>query len=234
MSDDTIDSPDALIRRRRVQLLRERGEERRSMLIFVLQDPAWIVREAALDSITSLDDELQQLVIERALRDPNEHVRLAAGQVCRRCKVEVREFASAMVDHESRVRERAAEALGAMTSGQPEIVPLLRHSLDDSHWRVREAAIIAFQRCGLEAISALPRIVRRMWEKTPRVQLAARRTVDEWLKREELGVLRWLRVSDDPQEVVWYRLDSPSHSENEAVRKVETLCREDLKELRQN
>jgi HEAT repeat protein len=166
-----------------------------SALLAAVVSPAWPVREAVVQALGRVAPDqaaVQTALVERALFDRSEAVRLAAREalVGHAEQGVLSTLRSALAHDHAWVRCRALLAMAALTDPH-EQVEILARALEDSHFRVRRTAADLLAGTARAGLAALPRLARYAFDGEWRVALMARHALDR------LG--RELHASAKPQ-----------------------------------
>ena len=178
-----LKSRDAETRRRAAQSLGVRGKTSAiASLQPLLDDPAWEVRQTAVESLGLVADGAAVPHLVAAVRSADRITDEAGAAAVRAAAVEafgrigapgLPTLVEALRDRHARLRETAIGALGAI--GGPESVSALAAMVDDDRSSVRRAAVSALARAAGPA--AVPALKRVLGHKDP----ASRRTAAEAL-----------------------------------------------------
>jgi hypothetical protein len=178
---------DALVRRRAAELLRvlEYSPEVESFLVRMVDDPSWVVREAAVESIerhvTPERRELMSVLISRSLHDRRRLVRETAmihirDHLARFDDADLlfEEYIRNARDPRFAVRCRAVEGLSALHEQFPQGIDTLIECADDSHHKVRRAVVMHTPQSGEHARRLIPVLVKRWFDQNESIARATK------------------------------------------------------------
>lgn len=167
---------DPLIRRHTVTLLGKLrvNDATIKLLKEALRDGDWVVREAAIESMSSLGSPWVNIAIDAltgaSLHDRKPLIREISLRGLQRITTEedghglVEAFLNATRDHRSVVRCRAIEGLTLFHRFSPEAIKRLNQCGNDSHVKVRKAVIRAALKLGQDASPLIPMLSKRRFE----------------------------------------------------------------------
>ena len=177
----------ALVRRRAAELLRalEYSSQAESFLVRMVDDPSWVVREAAVESIerhvTRERGELISVLIGRSLHDRRRVVRETALNHVRdhlasfdNADSLFEEYIRTAKDRRFAVRCRAVEGLSALHVQFPQGIDALIECADDSHHKVRRAVVMHAPHSGGHARRLIPVLVKRWFDQNESICQAAK------------------------------------------------------------
>jgi HEAT repeat protein len=140
-------------------------------------DPAPEVRRAAISAIASVGDGDSESIsaLVAILESADDDGRLAAARTLGgdpKCKVAeaIPALARRLKDPSAKVREQAAESLGAMAPVSAPAVPALTEALRDSQAEVRAEAAEALERLAAYARPAVPELMAALNDPDPKVR----------------------------------------------------------------
>lgn len=188
--DDALSDPRADVRRRAVLAATDPAA-----VLAALRDPVWCVREAAVIAAGPLPDPdgaVLAALVACSLQDSSPHARAAAAASAGPRVQPAREYGAAIGHRFERQRARAALALGFVAPERaPEAVALLAAAANDSHAKVRLAALRTLARLDPRAVvSAAGIVVRKCAEAEPDIADAARAAWEQLLTAPAAAALR--------------------------------------------
>jgi HEAT repeat protein len=186
MIEAALADRDALVRRRAAELLRalEYSSQAERFLIRMADDPSWVVREAAVESIerhvTRERGELISVLIGRSLHDRRRVVRERALHHVRdhlasfdNADSLFEEYIRTAKDRRFAVRCRAVEGLSALYEQFPQGIDTLIECADDSHHKVRRVVVMHAPQRGELARRLIPVLVKRWFDQNESIGRAA-------------------------------------------------------------
>ncbi len=178
---------DALVRRRAAELLRvlQFSSEVGNFLVRMVDDPSWVVREAAVESIerhvTPDRRELMSVLISRSLHDRRRVVRETATNHIRdhlasfdNADLLLEAYIRTAQDPRFAIRCRAVEGLSALYEQFPQVIDTLIECADDSHHRVRRSVVMHAPHSGEHARRLIPVLVKRWFDQNESIARAAK------------------------------------------------------------